>query len=101
MQMLYNSDQFVVVAFDLAAGDRPVLAAPTPGQAAVPLPPSAGRGFEIVDKVKRKEIFIEGEVALSFQQGVQALAEQGPTEEAMDDFISGFTLLAQQPVVLH
>jgi hypothetical protein len=32
---------------------------------------------------------------------VQALVEQGPTEEALDEFIGRFTTLAQQPVVLH
>ena len=31
----------------------------------------------------------------------QALIDTGPTEEAMDDYIAGYTVLAQQPVVLH
>jgi len=87
MQMLYNSDNYVVVQFDV-----PMVAENSPG----------GRGgFEIVDKFARKEIFIEGAVAESFQRGVRALAEQGPNEEAIDDFIAGFTALAQQPVILH
>jgi Protein of unknown function (DUF3567) len=93
MHMLYNSDNFVVVRFDLdAEGSQP---APEgkPGQ--------ARGGFEIVDKFARKEIFLEGLLADTFQQGVQALVEQGPTEEAMDEYIGRFTLLAQQPVVLH
>ena len=59
------------------------------------------RGFEIVDKLARKEIFIEGAVAESFQRGVQELVRQGPNEEMIDDYIAGFTALAQQPVVLH
>lgn len=87
MQMLYNSDNFVVVQFDVSVA--------TEGS-------SGGRGgFEIVDKFARKEIFIEGAVAESFQRGVRALAEQGPNVEAIDDFIAGFTALAQQPVILH
>ena len=87
MQMLYNSDSFAVVQFDVpgATGD----AAPARG------------GFEIVDKLARKEIFIEGAVAESFQRGVQELVRQGPNEELIDAFISGFTALAQQPVTLH
>lgn len=87
MQMLYNSDSYVVVQFDVPALTEG--AAPRRG------------GFEIVDKTSRKEIFIQGAVADSFQRGVQALVEQGPNEEALDDFIGGFTTLAQQPVVLH
>lgn len=91
MQTLYNSDSFTVVAFDLrpaaAADDSPAL-------------PARG-GFEIVDKATRKEIFLQGAVALSFEQGVQAIVAQGPSEAALDDYIAGFAQLAQQPVLLH
>ncbi|MBI5259189.1 MAG: DUF3567 domain-containing protein [Burkholderiales bacterium] len=89
MQMLYNSESFVVVAFDVPATQGEGQQGGTRG------------GYEIVDKFARKEIFLEGAVAASFQQGVQALVESGPTEEAMDEFIGRFTVLAQQPVVLH
>ena len=87
MQMLYNSDSFVVVQFDVPG----VIDDATPRRG----------GFEIVDKLARKEIFIEGAVAESFQRGVQELVRQGPNEEVIDDYIAGFTALAQQPVVLH
>lgn len=83
MHMLYNSDSFVVVQFQL------------PEEAA------ARGGFEIVDKHARREIFLQGLVAETFQRGVEALVEAGPSEEQLDDFISGFVQLAQQPVVLH
>lgn len=110
MQMLYNSDHFVVVAFDLGGDAAPKTAdaAPAAGAAAAPAEagptvPAAPRlgGYEIVDKLARKEIFIQGAVAVSFQQGVQALVAQGPNPEALDEFIGSFTTLAQQPVVLH
>lgn len=87
MQMLYNSDNYVVVQFDLSV----------PGEGA----PARRGGFEIVDKFARKEIYIEGAVADSFQRGVQALVDEGPNPEAIDAFIAGFTALAQQPVLLH
>ena len=82
MELLYNSEAFVVTQFTLA------------GQAA------AG-GYEIVDKAARKEIYLHGAVADSFQRGVQALVQQGPSEESLDAYISGFTVMAQQPVLLH
>lgn len=91
MQMLYNSDSFVVVAFEVP---------PAEGEGAAEGALPRG-GYEIVDKFARKEIFLQGEVAASFQQGVQALVDSGPTEEAMDEFIGRFTVLAQQPLVLH
>ncbi|HZF80209.1 MAG TPA: DUF3567 domain-containing protein [Rubrivivax sp.] len=88
MQMLYNSDSFAVVQFDVPQeqGDD---ALPRKG------------GYEIVDKFARKEIFLQGALADSFQRGVQALVDAGPTEEALDDFIAGFTVMALQPLVLH
>jgi len=91
MQLLYNSDSFTVLRFDVPA------AAPAGDAAAA----QARGGYEIVDKFARKGIFIEGDVAQSFQNGVQALIEAGPSEEALDEYIGNFTQLAQQPVVLH
>ena len=89
MQMVYNSDTFVVVAFDVPASPAGAGEAPARG------------GYEIVDKFARKEIFIEGAVAEQFQQAVQALAERDSSPEAMDEFIGRYTALAQQPLVYH
>ena len=87
MQMLYNSDSFAVMQFDV------------PAQGADGAEPRGG--YEIVDKFERKEIYLQGAVAESFQRGVEALVQQGPSEESLDEFIAGFTAWAQQPVVLH
>ena len=95
MQTLYNSDSYVVVSFDLPADDG-----------GAPVRPQRG-GFEIVDKLARKEIYIEGALAEHFKSGVQALvAGQQPgdvdgLQDRIDAFIAGYTALAQQPVVLH
>ena len=91
MQMLYNSDSFIVVQFD-----PPTESGGDEGSA------QASRGgYEIVDKLARKEIYLQGAVAQSFQRGVEALVQQGPDKELLDEYIAGFTTLAQQPVVLH
>ncbi len=90
MHMLYNSESFVVVRFDVPAGDGVETSeAPVRG------------GFEIVDKSAGKGIFIEGALAERFHQGVQALAQNDPTPEEIDEYISGYTELAQQTVTLH
>jgi len=88
MLMLYNSDSFAVVQFDLG-GDAAGSATPR------------GGGYEIVDKFARKEIFLEGAVALQFKAAVDALAQTSPSEEEFDDLIGLYTTLAQQPLVLH
>lgn len=93
MQMLYNSDSYVVVQIEL-----PDAAPQTDGGDA----PVRGRGgYEIVDKLLRKEIFIEGALAEHFRSGVQAIADHDPSPEAFDAYIGRFTELAQQPLVMH
>jgi hypothetical protein len=86
MQMLYNSDSYVVVQIEMQ-----------PSEAG----PLTRGGFEIVDKRLRTEIFIEGALAESFKTGVQALVENNPSVEQLDDYIAGFTHLGQQPLVMH
>ena len=97
MQMLYNSDSFTVVLFDVgsAAGTGAAL---TEGEAPEPLTQG---GYEIVDKFARKEIFLQGAMAESFKEGVEALIETQPSEEEIDDYIERFASLMQQPVILH
>ena len=93
MQMLYNSDNYVVVQFD-----PPALAGGPVDDDGTALTRS---GYEIVDKFARKEIYIEGALAERFKLGVQALVDGDPSKEVLDDYIAGFTGLAQNPLVLH
>jgi Protein of unknown function (DUF3567) len=88
MMMLYNSDSFAVVQFDLG------------GEGSGGVAPARG-GFEIVDKFARKEIFLDGAVAVQFKAAIDALVQTSPSEEELDDLIGGYTTLAQQPLVLH
>jgi hypothetical protein len=99
MQMLYNSDSFAVVLFDVAE-------ATAPGAGKTPVDePEVSRlthgGYEIVDKFARKEIFLQGAMAESFKVGVEALIETRPSEEEIDDYIERFASLMQQPLILH
>ena len=98
MHMLYNSDNFVVMHFALPGHAELADGVATSGPGADGL---ACGGYEIVDKFARKEIFIEGAMAQSFKQGVEALIETGPSEDDMDEYIGRYSSLMQQPVVLH
>ncbi len=101
MQMLYNSDSFAVVLFDVAAAVAPAaLLAPQLEGESAPEPLSHG-GYEIVDKFARKEIFLQGAMAESFKEGVEALIQTQPSEEEIDDYIGRFASLMQHPVILH
>ena len=99
MQLLYNSETFVVVQFDVPALDAATDAAVDGAGTALP---TIGRGgYEIVDKLARKEIFLEGLLAETFKAGVQTIVDNNPTPEAFEEYIGRFTGLAQQPVVMH
>lgn len=87
MQMLYDSDSYTVMQFDMPAAG---------GGDAAPRD-----GYEIVDKRARRESFIEGALARSFRDGVQALADTDPSVEDFDDYIERFAQLSQQPLLLH
>jgi Protein of unknown function (DUF3567) len=89
MHTLYNSDHYVVMQFDAV-----------PSGAGTP-EDSTPSGFEIVDKVSRRGIYLEGAAAQGFRQGVQALIDTQPDQEALEDFLSTYATLAQQPLALH
>ncbi|RRS02446.1 DUF3567 domain-containing protein [Aquabacterium soli] len=91
MHMLYNSDNYAVVQIDMAAE-----------QVGIHLAQALTRGgYEIVDKFARKEIFIEGALAESFKEGVEALIESSPSIEEFDAYLERYAGMAQQPVVMH
>jgi hypothetical protein len=98
MLMLYNSDSFAVVQFDLPSQ-------PSDQRTPVLEPADDAKltrgGYEIVDKFARKEIFLEGAIAERFKEGVEKLIQTSPSEDELDEYIAGFTQLAQHPVVLH
>jgi hypothetical protein len=102
MQMLYNSDSFVVVAFEVPTPQAAAAGQDDLGDTAAAAPRG---GYEIVDKLAGKEIFIQGPVAASFQQGMQALVAEADSQEAalaaVDEYLAGYATLAQQPVRLH
>ena len=94
MQMLYNSENYSVVAIDVA----PAEAAP----AGVPESVALRRGgFEIVDKFARKEIYIEGALAQNFKEEVAAMFLLQPSLEEFDDYLERFSALMQHPLILH
>ena len=94
MQMLYDSDSFVVVHM------RPDAVAPATDGA--PAPPQLARhGFEIVDKRSGKEVYLDGSWAEMFQQVILAWQRDAPTQEEVEETLDRYTGLAQNPVVVH
>lgn len=97
MQMLYDSDSFVVVHM-LADTLEPIN---TDKDAPPPPPRLARHGFEIVDKRSGKEVYLDGSWAELFQQHIMAWQVNTPTQEEVEDTLEQYAELAQNPVVLH
>ena len=90
MQMLYDSDSFVVVhlqANQTAEGEL-ILG-------------SARHGFEIVDKRNNKEVYLDGSWADAFQRQINAWQLNTPTQEEVEATLDGYAELAQNPLVIH
>jgi hypothetical protein len=85
MNMVYNSPNFCVVQFsDFGAeGQHP-----------------AG-GFEIMDKGLRREIFLDGKQAESFQNDVQRMISEEISPDDFDAFLQSYAGVMTQTVALH
>ena len=90
MQMLYDSDSFVVVHLQANA--------PSDGEAE---PKVARHGFEIVDKRSNKEVYLDGSWAEAFQRQINAWQVNTPTQEEVEETLDGYAELAQNPLVMH
>lgn len=98
MQMLYDSESFVVVHMlpDVLEPEH-VASADTPE----PVPQLARHGFQIVDKRSGKELYLDGSWAEMFQQKILAWQRDAPTQEEVEETLDRYTGLAQNPVVVH
>ena len=94
MHMLYNSDNYAVVQIEMTQLQE---ALPTATETAA----LTRGGYEIVDKFARKGFFIEGAMAESFKEGVEALIETSPSIEEFDAYLERYAGMALQPVVMH
>ena len=93
MNLLYESESFAVMH---------VLANDTGEAASISKPPTLERhGFEIVDKRSGKEVYLDGSWAELFQQHIVAWQVNMPTQEEVEDTLSQYAELAQNPVLVH
>lgn len=90
MQMLYDSENFVVV--HMLANEA---------EEGKPAPEVARHGFEIVDKRSNKEVYLDGAWADMFQRQINAWQVKTPTKEEVEQVLDNFSELAQNPLVMH
>ena len=101
MQMLYDSDSFVVVQMQADGPADPAAASVVSTLSGQHHPLLTRQGFEIVDKRSGKEVYLDGSWAELFQQQISAWQRKTPTQPEVEDALDRLTGLAQNPVVLH
>jgi len=77
MNIIYSSDSYYVVEYP------------------------AQHGYELVDKRSQRGTFFQGDVADRFAQSLKAAVAEEATEERVDEFLGGFDILLNQPLVVH
>jgi hypothetical protein len=77
MRVVYNSEQFYVMAYPVE------------------------EGFEVIDKTSGRGSFFRGDLALRFQQSMRDMAAEDPSPENIDEFISNFGLPLTLSAVYH
>ena len=77
MNIIYSSDNYYVVEYPVQ------------------------HGYELVDKRCQRGTFFQGDVADRFAQSLQAAVAEDATVERVDDFLGGFDVLLNQPLVIH
>ena len=113
MHTLYDSETFTVTHMLANAQSQNMSpeAASGPGNTALSdvktdqypqgAPMLARHGFEIVDKRSGKEEYLDGSWAELFQQHIVAWQVNMPTQEEVEDTLSQYAELAQNPVLVH
>lgn len=91
MNMLYDSDSFVVVQ----------MIANAPDGDAEQTPQLLRQGFEIVDKRHGREVYLDGSWAELFEERLKLWREKAPTQEEVETTLEGYAALAHTPLVLH
>ncbi len=108
MQMLYDSETFVVMALQpdvSVTTEVSKLANETESSSengTKKITPKLERyGFEIVDKRVGKEVYLDGSWAELFQQHLRAWQENAPTQEEVEATLESYSGLAQTSVAMQ
>lgn len=87
MQLLYDSDQYVVIHMDPLEDDE-----------TTPLDRS---GFELVDKDRGVLLYLDGALAESFNNHILAWQAKTPSQDDVEAVLEGYLHMAHIPVLQH
>jgi len=59
------------------------------------------RAYEVVDKNSARGTFFQGDVAANFMESMRTAVAEDASIEHVDEFLGGFDVLLNVPVVVH
>ena len=77
MTIVYNSDNYAIVAYPVQ------------------------QGFELVDKLGSRSLFVHGSVALGLREAIDSIPFEERNEESIDSLLEDYCIGAAQPIVYH
>ena len=77
MNIVYNSDSYSIVAY-------PVY-----------------QGFELVDKLGNRSVFVQGSVALSLREAIDSIPIDDRDEESIDSLLDDYCVGAVRAIAYH
>jgi len=106
MQMIYDSEDYVVMQMNAPPFDKPFINLTEPMVASVAdFDPFKGKmlrqGFEIVDKRSGKEVYLDGSWAELFQEKLNGWQRVAPTIDEIEKTLESYAALATQPIMVH
>lgn len=89
MNMLYDSDNYVVVGIDANAVPE--------GEPARP----ARNGFEVVDKRTNRFVYLDGAFAEAFRDHLKRWQEKTPEQREVEEVLHGYAEVMHNPLCIH
>jgi Protein of unknown function (DUF3567) len=77
MNLVYNSDNYSIVAYPLL------------------------QSFELVDKLGSRSLFIQGSVAINLRTAIDSIPQEDRDEESIDSLLDDYCVGAARPIAYH
>ena len=77
MNVVYNSDSYAILAYLLQ------------------------QGFELVDKLGSRSLFVHGSIAVGLRQAIDSIPFEDRDEESIDSLLDDYCVGAARPIAYH
>lgn len=77
MNVVYNSENYAIVAYPMQ------------------------EGFELLDKLSSRSLFVQGSVALGLREAIDSIPYEERNEESIDSLLDDYCAGAARPIVYH